>query len=272
MELIGCIIRAYAGNGDSVVGTEYGYAFVETAAKQTQATYVKAPEDDLTVSVDEILPTINNTTKIVFVCNPGNPTGTLVPNEDVLQLRSKMPDNVLLVVDQAYAEFSDHVQDPQEVFQLATRSDTIVLRTFSKAYGLAGARVGWGYFPSRVLPEVRKLLNPNNVSITSQAIATAAMNDQEYMASVVTETAEIRNKFTDSIRSLGVRVPPSYTNFALLQFDSPQIAHRIDEALKRNGLILRSMGGYGLSDCLRVTICNQSTMDRVATIIKNELH
>ncbi len=271
MELIGCIIRAYAGPGDTVVGTEYGYAFVATAANQACAIHIKAKEGNLTVSVDEILSTIDKTTKIVFVCNPGNPTGTLIPNEDILRLRSTMPDNVLLVIDQAYAEFADHHQHPQEVFQLAARGDTVVLRTFSKAYGLAGTRVGWGYFPSNILLEARKLLNPNNVSITSQAMATAAMDDQEHMASVVTKTTTIRDKFTHAIRNLGVHVPTSHTNFALLQFDSPQTAQRIDEALKRNKLILRSMGGYGLSNCLRATICKQPTMDRVVAVIKGEL-
>ena len=115
MELIGCLIRAYAGPGDRVLGTEYGYAFVATAAAQVQADYVKARELDLTVSVDEILNAVTSDTRIVFVCNPGNPTGTLIPNSELLRLRSDLPADVLLVVDQAYAEFSDHANNPAEI-------------------------------------------------------------------------------------------------------------------------------------------------------------
>ncbi|MEX0305581.1 MAG: histidinol-phosphate transaminase, partial [Leisingera sp.] len=174
MELIGCLIRAFAGPGDRVLGTDYGYAFVSSASAQVQADYVKARERELTVSVDDILAAVTPQTRIVFVCNPGNPTGTLIPNSEILRLRAGLSTDVLLVVDQAYAEFADADNDPAEVFALVDRGDTVVMRTLSKAYGLAGARAGWGYFPLEIAGEVRKLLNPNNISIPSQAMAAAA--------------------------------------------------------------------------------------------------
>ena len=243
MELIGCLIRAYAGVEDRVLGTEYGYAFVASAAAQVQAGYVKASEIELTVSVNDILNAVEPSTKIVFVCNPGNPTGTLIPNSELVKLRTALPEDVLLVVDQAYAEFADEANDPAEIFALVDRGDTVVMRTFSKAYGLAGSRVGWGYFPDDIAQQVRKLLNPNNVSIPSQAAASAAMRDQSHMRKVVADTARIRDRFAADCREMGLRVPASHTNFVLLRFASAAQAQQADIALRSNNLLMRGMGG-----------------------------
>ncbi len=271
MELIGCLIRAYAGWGDHVLGTDYGYAFVASASAQVQAKYVKAHEVNLTVSVDDILANVDTQTRIVFLCNPGNPTGTVIPNSEILRLRHGLPDDILLVVDQAYAEFSDLAHDPADIFALVDRGDTVIVRTFSKAYGLAGARVGWGYFPPDIANQVRKLLNPNNISIPSQAMAAAAMRDQTHMQSVITKTAKIRDQFASDCRNLGLSVPASYTNFVLLRFTSSEQAQLADTALRADNLLMRGMGGYGLSDCLRATICDQNIMNRAQTALKGIL-
>ena len=271
MELIGCLIRAFAGPGDQVLGTQYGYAFVASATTQAQAEYVAAPEVDLTVSVDAILAAVTPATRIVFVCNPGNPTGTLIPNSEILRLRAALPGDTLLVIDQAYAEFADQSNDPAEIFALADRGDTVITRTFSKAYGLAGARAGWGYFPPEIAGEVRKLLNPNNISIASQAAATAAMRDQAHMRDVVARTAAIRDRFSQECRELGLSVPESHTNFVLIRFASTTQAQRTDVALRAENLLMRGMGGYGLSDCLRTTICAPAVMDKARDVLKGVL-
>lgn len=271
MELIGCLIRAYAGPGDRVLGTDYGYAFIASASAQVQADYIKAREVDLTVSADDILSAVSPSTRIVFVCNPGNPTGTLIPNSEILRLRDGLPGDVLLVVDQAYAEFSDHAHNPAEVFALADRGDTATMRTFSKAYGLAGARAGWGYFPTEIAGELRKLLNPNNISIASQAAAAAAMRDQAYMREVVARTGDIRDAFAQDCQALGLTVPESHTNFVLIRFASAAEAQRADAALRTENLLMRSMGGYGLSNCLRATICKARVMDRCLSVLKGAL-
>ncbi|MBI1495107.1 pyridoxal phosphate-dependent aminotransferase [Halocynthiibacter styelae] len=271
MELIGCLIRAYAGPGDHVLGTDYGYAYVASASAQVQADYVKAREVDLTISVDDVLAAVTSATKIVFLCNPGNPTGTLIANSEIIRLRENLRSDVLLVVDQAYAEFSDAREDPAEVFALVDRGDTVVMRTFSKAYGLAGARVGWGLFPQAIAGEVRKLLNPNNVSIVSQAMATAAMRDQAHMRDCVASTAAIRDEFAAGCRALGLHVPQSHTNFVLMRFASAEAAQKADAALRAEGLLMRGMGGYGLSDCLRATICEKPVMDRCLNVLKEVL-
>lgn len=265
MELIGCLIRAFAGPGDEVLGTAHGYLFVATAAAQAGARFVRAAEPELTVSVDAVRAAVSDRTKIVFLCNPGNPTGTRVPNAEILRLRAALPQEVLLAVDQAYGEFDD--QDPAPVFALTGRGDTVVLRTCSKAYGLAGARAGWGLFPDAVGREVRKLLNPNNISGVSQAMATAAMGDQAHMQDVVARTAAIRDRFAAALRRVGYVVPESHTNFVLIRFGSEAAAQMADARLRAEGLLLRRMGGYGLADCLRATITAPEVMARVETVL-----
>lgn len=265
MELIGCLIRAFAGPGDEVLGTDHGYLFVATACLQAGAGYVKAEEPDLTVSVEALLAKVSPRTRIVFLCNPGNPTGTRIANDEILRLRDALPGQVLLVVDQAYGEFDD--QDPAPIFALAGRGDTVVLRTFSKAYALAGCRAGWGLFPEAIGAETRKLLNPNNVSAMSQAMAAAAMRDQAHMRGIAAETAAIRDRFAARLGAAGYRVPPSHTNFVLIPFASAGAAREADARLRAAGLLMRGMGGYGLSHCLRATVAAEGHMERAAAIL-----
>jgi histidinol-phosphate aminotransferase len=179
MELIGCLIHTFAGPSDEVLGSQHGYLFVSTARQQARATYVQAPEPELTVPIDAIIARVMARTKIMFVCNPGDPTGTRIKTPEILRLRAAIPSSALLIVDQAYREF-DH-QDPRPIFDLVSGGNTVVLRSFSQAYGLAAARVGWGYFPVKVTSEVRKLLNSNNIAANSQVMATASMRDQAHM-------------------------------------------------------------------------------------------
>lgn len=266
MELIGCLIRAFAGPGDEVLGTAYGYLFVATACQQSGATYVQAAEPDLSVSVDHLLAQVTSATRIVFVCNPGNPTGTRVANSEILRLRSNLPSDVMLVVDQAYGEFDDQDQTP--VFDMVARGDTVVLRTLSKAYGLAAARVGWGLFPPQINVQIRKLLNPNNISAMSQSMAAAAMLDQSHIQHVVQETARIRDHFADRVRASGLIVPHSHTNFVLIQYPDAEAVEQTDTALRTADYILRGMRGYGLPECLRVTVGPADVMDAVGDIIE----
>lgn len=266
MELIGCLLRAFAGPGDSVLGTQFGYLFAATATRQAGADYICAPEPALTVSVDEVLAAVTPATRIVFVCNPGNPTGTRIPNAEIVRLRQTLPTDILLVVDQAYAEFDD--QDHAPVFSLVARGDTVVTRTLSKAYGLAGARVGWGLFPPEIAAEVRKLLNPNNISLVSQAMAAAALRDQAYMRDVVRQTAERRDSVSRRLRNAGYDVPKSATNFLLVRFPDATKASEAEAALRSNGLILRGMGGYGLPDCLRATVGSAEAMEKLVETLE----
>ena len=265
MDLIDTVIRAFSGPGEEVLATSYSYLFAAAATSRATATYITVPEADFRVSVDALLAAVTARTRIVFICNPGNPTGTRIPNSDILRLRKGLRDDILLVIDQAYGEFDD--QDQAPVFALAERGDTVILRTFSKAYGLAGQRVGWGIFPPAIGAEVRKLQNSNNVTIVGLAMAAAALADQAYMRETVTRTAALRDRFRTRLVKAGYAVPESLTNFLMIPFVDQRAARRADAELRKAGIIMRGLGGYGLPHCLRATIAPEEVMQRALGIL-----
>ena len=173
----------------------------------------------------------------------------------------------MLVIDEAYGEFSDHLDE--RLFDLAQNTNTVILRTLSKAYGLAGMRVGWGVFPRKILPHTRKLLNPNNVSVAAQKMAAAAMLDQAYMQETCQITARLRDQFIDHARSLGIIVQDSHTNFVLLELNDEKEADELDQFLRDKGILMRAMRGYGLGHCLRATIINQTDLEFVMEALSN---
>lgn len=266
MELISCLTQAFADDKNAVLAPAHAYPFFRTAAQMVQARYDVAPERDQGVCVDALLAAVRDDTRIVFVANPGNPTGTRVPRAELLRLREGLPSETLLVIDEAYGEFADHLREP--MFDLCERGDTVVLRTFSKAYGLAGLRVGWGLFPPEIAREVRKIMNPNNVTIAAQAAAAAALCDQPYMRETCNETVRLREGFRERLTQAGLNVPESYTNFILIWMSSPDAARRADEALRAEGVFLRPQGGVGLAHCLRATVAEADHLDIVAGLLE----
>jgi len=258
MELLGACIAAYAGPGDTVLSTEFAYAYFNVATKAAQADYVAVAEPGMRVSVDALLDAMTPETRVVLICNPGNPTGTRIGRDDIVRLRDGLSGDVLLVIDEAYAEFADHLGE--RMFDLVERCNTVVTRTLSKAYALAGLRVGWGLFPSAVAEQVRKLIIPGSVTGPSLAAAEAAMRDRTYMRRICEETAERRDRFATALRDLGLGVTESHTNFLLIDFGDGTRAGRADAALRSRGIVLRPMGFYGLPHCLRVTIGDEDHM------------
>lgn len=266
MELIGALTSAYLSSGDRMLTSEFAYLYFRTATQLSGAAFDLASERDFTVDVDALIEAVRPETKIVFVANPGNPTGTRIERRALERLRAALPDKVMLVIDEAYGEFADGLEEG--TFDLVAHGNTAVLRTFSKAYGCAGLRVGWGVFPPAVASEMRKILNPNNISGVSQAAAAAAMRDQAYMHQTVRDTAAIRDRFAERMRGVGLGVPDSRTNFCLLVFDSPESALAADNALRTDGIAMRGMGGYGLAQCLRATIADGAIMQRAAQCLE----
>jgi histidinol-phosphate aminotransferase len=267
MDLIAAIARAYLAPGDRALMPAYGYLYFATAARLAGAAVDMAPEAGLTVDVGSLLAHVTPATRVVFVANPGNPTGTMIGRDDLLALRDGLPGDVLLVVDEAYGEFAP----PAPVFDLVARGDTVVLHSFSKAYGLAGLRAGWGLFPPSIRAEVQKCMPPNALTAPTQAAAAAAMRDQAWMRATVATTAARRDAFCARLRGMGLDVPQSHTNFALIGFGSPAAAVRADAALRAGGILLRGMAGYGLPDRLRATVGATAAMDRAADIIAGVL-
>lgn len=266
LDLIGCIARTYLQPGTAALAPAHAYPFFATATRSTGARFDVAPERGFHADVDALLAAVRPETRVVFLANPGNPTGTRLPRTEVLRLRAGMPEEVLLVLDEAYGEFADHMGEP--MFDLARQGNTVILRTLSKAYGLAGARLGWGLFPMAVAEQVRKMLNPNNVTLASQAAAEAAIVDQAWMRGTCAQTATLRDAFAERLRAIGVDAPQSFTNFTLIPFASAQAAAEVDATLKSEGVFLRPQAGAGLPHCLRATTGPPEDMDLAAELIE----
>lgn len=265
MDLIACLTQAFADEQNAVLAPAHAYPFFRTAAQLARARFDTAPEDGWCVSVDALLDAVRPDTRIVFVANPGNPTGTRIPRSELVRLRDNLPEDVLLVIDEAYGEFADHLNEP--VFDLVLRGDTVVLRTFSKAYGLPGLRVGWGVFPPAISTEVRKVMNPNNISISGQASAAAALSDQAYMQETCALTATLRDGFAKHLHTAGFDLSESATNFVLIRLQNAEAAHSAEMALGSEGVFLRRQGGAGLSQCLRVTIADAEKLNIAAVLL-----
>ncbi len=269
MELISCLTQAFADENNAVLAPAHAYPFFRTAAQVARARYDTAPETDAQVSVEALLAAVRTDTRIVFVANPGNPTGTRLPRAELLRLRGGLPADTLLVIDEAYGEFADHLAEP--MFDLVGRGDTVVLRTFSKAYGLAGLRVGWGLFPLDIARELRKVMTPNSITGAGQAAAKAALEDQPYMRETCRQTARLRDGVRQRLVQSGLDVPESFTNFILIRLGSVEAARRAEAALRAEGVFLRPQGGAGLADCLRATIGVADHMEVAAGFLERHL-
>ncbi|MEQ9261066.1 MAG: histidinol-phosphate transaminase [Roseovarius sp.] len=252
LELIGVLARVFSGPGRAVLAPRHAYPFFRTAAGLAGARFDTAEERDATVCVDCLLEAVRAETALVFVANPGNPTGTRIPLAEIRRLRAGLRPDILLVVDEAYGEFTEEAG--ARAFDMVAAGDTVVLRTFSKAYGMAGFRVGWGLFPLALAAEMRKAMNPNNVAAASQAAAVAALADEAYMRETCARTADLRERGAAALREAGFSVAPSHTNFLLIDMESPEAAQAADAALRAEGVFLRMQAGASLPGCLRMTI------------------
>ena len=269
MELIIALCQAYLQPGDELLSGEYAYVFMNTCVALTGCKYSKVKQPDFQLDVDLLLAAITANTKLVFIDNPGNPTGTSVSSADIRRLRNALPEEVILVVDQAYGEFTDHWQAP--LYDLVYSTNTIVFRTLSKAYALAGLRVGWGLFPLAIKEQVRKLMNPSNIGLYNQAAAAAALEDQAYMQETVRQTIAIRDQFQHQLQTQNVEIIPSDGSFVMVKLGSAKQLADTDHVLRSNGILTRPMSGYGLHEWLRISIGNEDQMQLTADIIINSL-
>lgn len=252
LDLINCIARVYSGPDRAVLAPAHAYPFFRTAAQMAAARFDTATETDAVVSVDALLNAVQPDTGIVFLANPGNPTGTRISKSELLRLRTGLRPDILLIIDEAYGEFADHLHE--HCFDMVSTGNTVVLRTFSKAYGMAGFRVGWGYFPDQMATELRKVMNPNGISAQAQAAATVAVEDAAYMRETCALIADLRDWAATALTETGWRVYPSFTNFLLINMGSPEVAQCVDAKLRQQGIFLRPQAGAGLPHTLRMTI------------------
>jgi len=267
-ELLQLLAKAYAGPGDEVLYSRHGFLVYPIAAKAAGATPVAAPETDLRTDVDALLAHVTERTRIVFVANPNNPTGSYIPRDEMARLHAGLPGHVLLVVDAAYAEYVD-AADYSDGSELVERHANVVMtRTFSKIYALGGMRLGWAYCGQGVADVLNRVRGPFNVSSAAQAAGLAALEDVAFIEESRRHNLVWRAWFTDRLRQDGLTVHPSVGNFVLVSFrDLPSDradAEAARQHLKSKGILVRQMGAYGLPDCLRITIGLEEEMRAVA--------
>ncbi|TSJ63888.1 histidinol-phosphate transaminase [Starkeya sp. 3C] len=255
-ELINLIAHAYAGPGDEVLYSQYGFLIYRIAALTAGATPVVAPEKDYRSDVDALLAAVTSRTRVVFLANPNNPTGTYLPFDEVKRLQRGLPPNVLLALDAAYAEYVRRNDYESGIELVATCSNVVMLRTFSKVHGLAALRVGWLYGPAEVVDAVNRIRGAFNVSAPGIAAATAAIRDVGHLEASVAHNETWLPWLTSELTALGLTVTPSVANFLLVHFpDLPgKRAREADAFLMQRGLILRRVDAYGIPGALRLSV------------------
>ncbi len=255
-ELLALLTSAYIGPGDEGVFTQHGFLVYRIAILAAAGTPVVAPERDLTADVDAILAAVTERTKIVFLANPNNPTGTYIPFDEVKRLHAGLPPHVLLVLDAAYAEYVRRNDYASGLELVATSDNVVMTRTFSKIHGLAALRLGWMVGPAHVIDAVNRIRGPFNVNAPAIAAGIAAIGDDAHLSAALAHNDEWLPALTREIEALGLEVTPSVGNFLLIHFprETGRTAADADAFLSGRGLVLRRVDAYGLPDALRLTI------------------
>jgi histidinol-phosphate aminotransferase len=270
-EVLHLAAGAYAGVGDEVIYVRYGFAVYDIAARRVGATPVVAPDVDYASDVDAILACVTERTKLVFIANPNNPTGTYTSRAEIARLHAALPAHVLLVIDQAYTEYLDPEDDDGGLDLARTTSNVLVTRTFSKIFGLASERVGWGYGAPAMIDAMHRIRAPFNFSTAAQKAAVAALGDHVFVERSYSHNRQWRSWFADQIGALGnkgLRAVPSKANFQLVLFEGDVTAEAAYKALMERGYIVRWLPGQGLPHGLRITIGTEDEIQGVAAAIR----
>jgi histidinol-phosphate aminotransferase len=252
-ELLKMLGNAYLRPGDEVIFTEHAFVIYKIITLANSAVPVIVPEKNLHADVDAILAAVTPKTRIVYLANPNNPTGTYLPHSEVRRLHAGLRSDILLVIDAAYAEYVRRNDYESGIEMVANFNNVVMTRTFSKL-GLGGLRVGWAYCPASVADVLNRIRGPFNVSMPQQLAAAAAVKDRAHIDKSVEHNARWLAWLTDEIRKLGLRVDDSVGNFMLIHFADRKTAEAADAFLSSRGLILRAVGNYGLPNCLRLTV------------------
>ena len=268
-ELLNLLTHAYVGPGDEGVFTEHGFLVYRIAILAAGGKPVVVPETNYTADVDAILAAVTPRTKVVFLANPNNPTGTYLPFDEVKRLHAGLPPQVLLVLDAAYAEYVRRNDYASGLELVATAENVVMTRTFSKIYGLAALRLGWMVAPAHIVDAVNRIRGPFNVNAPAIEAGVAAIADDAHVADAVTHNERWLSWVTGEIEALGLQVTPSVGNFILIHFpaEAGRTAKDADAFLTKRGLIMRAVGAYGLPNALRMTIGNEEANRLVVTAL-----
>lgn len=255
-DILHLLSQAYVGQGDEGILTEHGFLIYKIAILAAGGTPVIVPEKNFTTDVDAILARVTERTKIVYIANPNNPTGTYLPFDEVKRLHAGLPGHVVLALDGAYAEYA-RANDYSAGIELVSENENVIMtRTFSKVYGLAALRIGWSYAPAGIADALNRIRAPFNVNTAASAAAIAALADEAHLATSIAHNSEWLGWLTSSIAELGLAVTPSAANFLLVHFPAGEgrDARAADEFLAARGLIVRAVAAYGLPDALRISV------------------
>lgn len=271
-ELLNLAAQGYAGPGDEIIHVRYGFAVYDIATRRCGATPVIAPDADYGTDIDGLLALVNERTRVVFIANPNNPTGSFLPRGDIARLHAALPGDVLLVLDQAYAEYLDPTDDDGGLALAAAHGNVLVTRTFSKIHGLAGERVGWATGAPALIATLNRIRGPFNVTNTGQARALAAIGDRQFVDHARSHNRAVRAWFAGELAALGnhgLRVVPSEANFLLVLFEGALSAEAAYNGLADAGYIVRWLPGQGLGHALRITIGTREQMQAVALLLRD---
>jgi len=271
-ELIGLLCKAYVAPGDEVIYATHSFLMYGIFAKACGAVCIETPEKDLTPDLDAMLAAVTPKTRIVFLTNPNNPTGSFNKPADIKKFREVLREDILLVLDDAYAEYASATTGYENGFALAKNSGNIVvLRTFSKIFGLAGLRLGYGYCPADIADILNRVRGPFNVSVPAQVAGIAALSDDAFIERSVSHNTEWRAWTVKELSSNRLKVWPSAGNFVLVSFKDEAQAEACRAHLKAKGILVRQMGAYKLPECLRISIGTGEEMQLAVLAIKEYL-
>lgn len=270
-ELLNLIAQGFAGQGDEVLFGRFSFLVYDIAARRCGATPVEAPDRDYALDVDALLAAVTQRTRVVYVANPNNPTGTYLPPSEIARLHAGLRSDIVLVLDQAYAEYLSAEEDDHGLALAAAHDNVLVTRTFSKIYGLAGERVGWATGAAHLVDVLNRIRGPFNVTVSGQAAALAALGDQEFVTRSRNHNAAGLGRLTQAVEALGnhgLRAVPSKANFLLVLFEGAVTAEQALEALSDAGYAVRHLPGQGLPQALRITIGSEEHMDQVIATLR----
>lgn len=262
-ELITMLIRCYVGEGDEVLQSQHGFLMYGITARTVGATPVLAPETDLHTDVDALLANVTDRTRICFVANPNNPTGTYISRAEMKRLRAGLRDDILLAVDAAYSEYVDAPDYSDGRDLVDAHENVVMLRTFSKMFGLASLRLGWCYGPDGVTDALNRVRGPFNVSAPAQAAGVAALADVAHATESKRHNDAQLRRLAGALGQLGLSVPPSVGNFVLAGFQNAEMAKKANDHLAAAGVIVRAVAAYGLPEYLRITVGTVDENDRL---------
>lgn len=253
-EIIMFLCQAFAGEGDEVLYSEHGFLMYSIYAKAAGATPVAAPEKNLTADPQALLDKVSDKTRLIFLANPNNPTGTYWNRQTVVDFHAKLPENVILVLDAAYAEFVDDPEYTAGHDLVEQYKNIVVTRTFSKLYGLGGVRLGWGHASDEVIDVLNRIRGPFNANSNAQAAGIAALSDDEFVKQSIAHNKKMRDWISAELAALDLKVVPSQGNFVIADFGDEVRAEGCRLYLKEKNIFVRQIGGYGLPTYLRISM------------------